>query len=509
MSMPKVAWSVVACVLVASTLVGAPPGEAPNLGDDRVEQDSIENDELSLQQIRREGLLMFTTPFNKLDGYGDGPMNPVDFVSPGGRPTLQGNGTSLRVNGLDAQTCLECHTIVSNASIPARLGIGGVGGISNAVLFQPTHIGMDNPGNDGEMTFNGRYINPPFLFGAGGVELLGQEMTTELQALKAHALANPGVVVPLVTKGVSFGSIVADTLGNLDTSNVQGVADDLVIRPFARKGEFFSLRDFDKVAMQFHFGMQPLELFGVGVDADGDGVVNEILPGELSALHVFGATVERPVMEPLSAAASAGFARFSQIGCAACHVPALETESTVLRFRFPEVPADPSQNVYYEVDLTEGPGFSPNGEGGIVVPLFADLKRHDMGPGLAEDFHFGDGEFNRSFTTARLWGVADTAPYLHDGRATTLTEAILAHGGEAQAARDAFAALTPQGQTDLLALLRSLRTPEDPVADLLDEGDDEDDDEDDDYHIGLPDDEVESASPPAGPSHGNLSLSRR
>ena len=76
-------------------------------------------------------------------------------------------------------------------------------------------------------------------------------------------------------------------------------------------------------------------------------------------------------------------------------------------------------------------------------------------------------QVNREFTTARLWGVADTAPYLHDGRATTLTDAILLHGGEAQTARDVFDALPDASREDVLAYLRSLRTPVNPAADLL------------------------------------------
>ena len=56
--------------------------------------------------------------------------------------------------------------------------------------------------------------------------------------------------------------------------------------------------------------------------------------------------------------------------------------------------------------------------------------------------------------------MADTAPYLHDGRALTLTEAITLHGGEAQEARDAFIqTLDDEEKADLLAFLRSLRTP--------------------------------------------------
>jgi len=58
--------------------------------------------------------------------------------------------------------------------------------------------------------------------------------------------------------------------------------------------------------------------------------------------------------------------------------------------------------------------------------------------------------------TTELWGVGSTAPYLHDGRATTLTEAILAHGGEAREERSAFLALTTSRQADIIAMLENL-----------------------------------------------------
>jgi CxxC motif-containing protein (DUF1111 family) len=53
-------------------------------------------------------------------------------------------------------------------------------------------------------------------------------------------------------------------------------------------------------------------------------------------------------------------------------------------------------------------------------------------------------------------GIADSAPYLHDGRAETLADAVAAHGGEAASARDRFTHLTTQQQEALLAYLRSL-----------------------------------------------------
>lgn len=416
---------------------------------------------MRFDELREAGLRIFTTPFNKLDGFGDGPMNVTDTVTPGGRPSLQGNGTFLRVNGLDGQTCLECHTIVSNATVPATLGIGGVGAVSTNAMIMPTAIDpADLEDLDTAAGFNGRFVNPPFIFGAGAVELLGLEMTQDLQQQRQWASSNPGTVVPLLSKGVSFGTIVADALGNVDYSGLRGVDEDLVVKPFGRKGEFATTRDIDNTAMQFHFGMQPVEVVGEGNDADGDGVANELLVGEMSALHVFVSSMPRPVQDQATAQTVRGFNRFQDAGCAACHLPQLRTNTTDLPLRFPAAPTDPASNVYLRVDLTKHPAkFDTDGSGGIVVPLFADLKRHDMGPALAESFALASDRSNREFTTARLWGIADTAPYLHDGRATTLTEAILYHGGEAQAARDHFASLADADKVDLLQFLRSLRTP--------------------------------------------------
>jgi hypothetical protein len=78
--------------------------------------------------------------------------------------------------------------------------------------------------------------------------------------------------------------------------------------------------------MEFHHGIQPVEVVGDG-DADGDGFVNEISVGEISALHIFQAALERPRETHRRSQARAGKALFQQIGCADCHMPELRTES--------------------------------------------------------------------------------------------------------------------------------------------------------------------------------------
>jgi len=217
--------------------------------------------------------------------------------------------------------------------------------------------------------------------------------------------------------------------------------------------------------VEFVYWAQPVEIVGQGVAANGDGVTDELLIGEMSALHIFATNMERPVRDGVSPQILQGFQLFNSVGCARCHVPTLATDRRELTYSFPQDDENPFDNVYYESDLHDSPaGFDLTLNGGLVVPQFSDLKRHYMGPGLEETFgHELDGEF----ITARLWGVADTAPYLHDGRALTLTDAILAHGGEAEDARNDFDALGNLQKQRVLTFLRSLRTPTNPGQDII------------------------------------------
>lgn len=98
------------------------------------------------------------------------------------------------------------------------------------------------------------------------------------------------------------------------------------------------------------------------------------------------------------------------------------------------------------------------------VPLFSDLLLHDMGEGLADNRPEGSAS-GSEWRTAPLWGLSrrlarmanGTLPgLLHDGRARTIEEAILWHGGEAARARDAYAGLSQEDRDNLLAFLADL-----------------------------------------------------
>jgi CxxC motif-containing protein (DUF1111 family) len=129
----------------------------------------------------------------------------------------------------------------------------------------------------------------------------------------------------------------------------------------------------------------------------------------------------------------AGKAHFYAWGCAACHRPKYVTsrDAAQREFRFQ-----------------------------LIWP-YTDLLLHDMGEGLADHMPVGDAS-GSEWRTAPLWGIGLTetvtgkAYYLHDGRARSLPEAILWHGGEATAARDRFAGATPAERQALIRFLESL-----------------------------------------------------
>ncbi|MEM9368148.1 MAG: di-heme oxidoredictase family protein, partial [Planctomycetota bacterium] len=106
---------------------------------------------------------------------------------------------------------------------------------------------------------------------------------------------------------------------------------------------------------------------------------------------------------------------------------------------------------------------SASSSGGILLMRALRPKTAlQVQPDFQKDLHRPVNGY-REWRTPPLWGVADTAPYLHDGRAETLQQAILLHGGEAQSSRDAFADLAEWKQEQLVAFLSSLRAPQTAV----------------------------------------------
>lgn len=359
-----------------------------------------------------------------------------------------------RRGGPDAPRCASCHW---------RGGPQGGGDAADAAY-------LDGDG-DAQSSALGR--NPIALLGEGFVEIAAAEISADLASIRAALVASAqqqGAPVKgaLITRGIDFGVLTAKPDGTVDTSAVVGVDADLVIKPFGWKGNFTTLRDAVEDALLIHHGMESDYLvahagkdrvgpFG-GDDPDGDGVVHEITEGQVTALTLFLAMGETPAIITPSDSNSVlawadGQTRFQAIGCADCHVPSIPIRSTT--FVLPSRGGGASVSVDLASDAAE-PRITASAEDGKVrVSLFSDLKRHDLGPDLAEP-RADRGVPGELFMTRPLWGVARSGPYMHDGRAPTLDDAIFAHGGEAQKARDAYQALDDVRRGTVRVYLTSL-----------------------------------------------------
>src|SRR5215472_10697000 len=104
-------------------------------------------------------------------------------------------------------------------------------------------------GSGGDVATRPDSRNAPHLFGLGLKEMLADEMTSDMRAIQALAIVDAKkfghpVTLPLLSKGISYGSITAKPDGSLDTSQVVGVDPDLRVRPFFAHGGTISIREF-------------------------------------------------------------------------------------------------------------------------------------------------------------------------------------------------------------------------------------------------------------------------
>jgi CxxC motif-containing protein (DUF1111 family) len=208
---------------------------------------------------------------------------------------------------------------------------------------------------------------------------------------------------------------------------------------FGWKAQSASLSDFVQAACANELGLgnpgqaQPRPL-NARYDYRPKGL--DLTSEQCDQITSFVASLPRPV-ERLpdaklpSPSASEGKQLFTKIGCADCHTPDM----------------------------------------GAVEGLYSDLLLHDMGqplegggsyndpPPSKPDGTPGDGPSPGEWRTPPLWGVADSAPYLHDGRAPTLEKAVELHGGQGTRSAHNFASLSKAEQEQLIAFLKTLRAP--------------------------------------------------
>jgi CxxC motif-containing protein (DUF1111 family) len=215
---------------------------------------------------------------------------------------------------------------------------------------------------------------------------------------------------------------------NPDTAFSSYQTGQTVIGHFALKARIATVDDFVADAFQGDMGlttpMRPTEL------PNPDGLTDDLKPGvDLDIDHVnrIAFYVRRIAIPKRVGLTEAGRALFDQLACSACHVPSMPTRAS---YPIPQL-------------------------AGIAAEIYSDLLLHDMGDGLADGMTDG-GATSRQWRTAPLIGVRFAKEFLHDGRAPTVQDAILAHGGEALAAANAFRALSAADRQTLLAFVEAL-----------------------------------------------------
>jgi CxxC motif-containing protein (DUF1111 family) len=261
-------------------------------------------------------------------------------------------------------------------------------------------------------------IGPP-VFGGGYMEAVDDHAILRVAAEQAQRRDAIKGIVPYATYA---------SLPNPDTSFSHHRTGDTVIGRFGLKARVATLDDFTADAFQGDMGlttpMRPIE------PANPDGLTDDGRPGvDLDQEHIdrIAFYLRYVAIPPRTGLTADGAAVFDRLACTGCHVPTMKTRAD-----------------YPIAQLAN-----------IDAPIFSDLLLHDMGAALADGMVDGGGT-SLTWRTAPLIGLRFAAEYLHDGRASTVEEAILAHGGEAAAAAASFRMLSPDDRERLLTYVGAL-----------------------------------------------------
>lgn len=315
-------------------------------------------------------------------------------------------------------SCVACHS---------RGGVGGAGSADDNVTLMP-HVGVvHRHGLDGNHEpWRQRILTPPMDHACG---VCGFHSRFPLQPHERNPTALFGV-------GQLDAVTEADLLAAVSAGEARGVSGRIARDAGGRAGRFgwraqtATLAEFVEQACASELGLttpsrvqtlvpsRQLTPTGLGVvpDPDRPRPALDLDQGQVDALVAFVTALPAPTRS----GRDAGARDFDAIGCTACHTPRL----------------------------------------GPVEGAYTDLLLHDLGAALADGSHYGpvqtEGPEPGEWRTPPLWGVGRTAPYLHDGRAATLRDAIDAHGGEAAASLVAFRRLPTRRRRDVLAFLEGL-----------------------------------------------------
>ena len=346
-----------------------------------------------------------------------------------GRPFSPNAGLGPIFNDV---SCASCHSGDGRGQL--RNALHRVGDASNdfeRAIGGPQIQTKAIPGATAEEIPLGKPVSvrlPPPVFGAGLIEAIPEAaILANVDSLDANGDGISGrpnwVVAADFVPSTEPGAGPAPRLGRFGRKAQNPVLFQQVVEAY--------LQD-----MGITSPFLPLEnrnpMMGTPVEAVDRAPDPEVLESTVHAVTFYVRALAPPAPGPDTESRVQGRALFTQIQCASCHVPSFQTGPS---------PVAALSNT--------------------SVHLYSDLLLHDMGDALADNRPDGQAS-GREWRTAPLWGLRLMRSFLngqallmHDGRARTIEEAILLHGGEAQASRDAFAALTPAQKAAVLDFVGS------------------------------------------------------
>lgn len=297
------------------------------------------------------------------------------------------------------------------------------------------------------------YVPIAFTYPDGTVVELRRPLYATNAALAAGVGLKPRIAPSVIGLGLIEAIAASDILAledpdDADGDGISGRAhrlDDGALGRFGWKASSASVLDMTAAAFATDIGLSTRLYPAAWGDCtaaqaacrdaphgDGDGGP-EIADALLDLVSYFAANVAVPAQRDQNdPAVQAGEALFHAAGCAGCHLPSHETAADT----------------------------APEHRNQTIWP-YSDVLLHDLGLDLADPVPTA-GAGPAEWRTAPLWGIGLTAAvnghtnFLHDGRARSLEEAILWHGGEAAAARDAFAGFAARDRAELIRFLESL-----------------------------------------------------
>jgi CxxC motif-containing protein (DUF1111 family) len=278
--------------------------------------------------------------------------------------------------------------------------------------------------------------------------------------LHAQAMLSPRLAPTMIGLGLLEAISTTDILANVDEDdqNADGISgranltwsyefNQIMLGRFGHKAGMPTLHQQSAAAFSGDIGIStPLFPAAAGdctpqqsacrnsPHGDGDVRGTEIDQANVDLVTFYARNLAVPARRDIAAPeVLRGKELFYTGGCTSCHTPKFVTQRL----------SDRPENSFQ-----------------LIWP-YSDLLLHDMGEGLADNRPEGRAT-GREWRTPPLWGIGLTkqvnpnATYLHDGRARTLLEAVLWHGGEAKAARDRVISLAPADRAALIRFLESL-----------------------------------------------------